>query len=529
MNALYRPGPMEYIPKYINRKFGREKIVYDLPVMEKYLKDTYGITVYQEQVMLLSQLLADFTRGEADSLRKAMGKKIEKDMAKLKPKFFDGCKKNGHDLQVVNKIWKDWEAFANYAFNKSHSTCYAYVAYRMAYLKAHYPGEFMAAVLSRNLTDLKEITNFLDECNRMHLRVLGPDINESELKFVVNKRGEIRFGMAGIKNVGEGAVNSILEERRTNGPYTSIFDLARRITSHQVNRRCLESLAQAGAFDCFEGSHRAQYFYKGPGDETSFLEKVLRHATEFNIRKNSAQQSLFGETEEVTFTELELPACEAMSKLEQLRLEKEITGFYISGHPLDDYRQELDSFCNVTIESLKSDLRRFRNMDIYFGGIVTGSQHKTGKNGKPFGSFVIEDYFDSINLFLYSEDYLKYKHLLDDGTYLFVKARIENRYDSPDQLVVRVNGMTLLTEVMEKMTKGLVVTVPLDLLTADTIEQIHDMAKKHKGKAQLKLKVEDAGEKISIELPSRKFRVNPKAMVTAISEFPGLEYKIIHD
>lgn len=529
MNALYRPGPMEYIPSFIARKHGREKIAYDIPAMEKYLKDTYGITVYQEQVMLLSQELAGFTKGQADSLRKAMGKKIESMMNDLKPKFIEGCKQKGHDEKIVEKIWKDWEAFANYAFNKSHSTCYAYVAYRMAYLKAHYPGEFMSAVLSRNITDMKEITNFLEECKRMQIPVLGPDVNESDLHFMVNKKGEIRFGMAGIRNVGESAVRSILEEREANGPFADIFDLTRRVTSHTVNKRCLEALAQAGAFDCFPGSHRAQYFFKEREDDSTFLEKVMRQAADYLQRKNSSQHSLFGETEEVTFQAPALPVCEPWSRIQQLKTEKEVTGFYISGHPLDDYRTEFNNFCTVTLESLKSDLRRYRNMDVSFAGIVTNAQHKVGKNGKPFGSFTVEDYLDSVNLFLYSEEYLKNKHLLEDGMYVFIRARIEGRFDAPDQLVIRISTMVLLSEVMEKFTKSVAVVMPLHGLDPSRIEILHETAKKHKGKAVLRIRVEDPESGTHVELPSKKFRVNPREMISALAVIQDVEVRLLQD
>jgi DNA polymerase-3 subunit alpha len=526
MNALYRPGPMEYIPSFINRKHGREKITYDIPAMEKYLKDTYGITVYQEQVMLLSQQLAGFTKGEADSLRKAMGKKIEKMMNELKPKFFTGCKQNGHDEAIINKIWKDWEAFANYAFNKSHSTCYAYVAYRMAYLKAHYPGEFMAAVLGRNLTDLKEITLFLDECKRMHIPVLGPDVNESALTFVVNKKGEIRFGMAGIKNVGEGAVIGIVEERLKNGPFTSIFDLTRRISSHHVNKRCLESLAKAGAFDCFENSHRAQYFFQENSDDTIFLEKVIRHATDYHLRKDSMQQSLFGEAEEVQLNELTLPDCRPWSKLELLKFEKEITGFYMSGHPLDDYRLEMEQFCNITIEDLKQDLKFLRGKEISFMGIVIEATHKVGKNGKPYGSFVVEDYYNFINLNVFSEEYLKWKHLLDEGQYVYIKARIESRYDNPDQMTIRVSNMMLLPEVMDKFSRTIYLTIPLDELSIETVHHLQQLAKQNKGKCQLRIRVQDNVDNFVVELPSKKYRVAAKEMVTALQEVPGIRVRI---
>ncbi len=527
MNALYRPGPMDYIPSFIARKHGREKIAYDIPVMDKYLKDTYGVTVYQEQVMLLSQELAGFTKGQADSLRKAMGKKIEAMMNDLRPKFFDGCKKNGHDLAVVTKIWKDWEAFANYAFNKSHSACYAYLAYRMAYLKTHYPAEFMAAVLSRNLTELKEITLFLDECKRLHIPVLGPDVNESSTAFVANKKGEIRFGMAGIKNVGEAAVKSIEAERIANGPYTSIFDMTRRINSHMVNKRCMESLAKSGAFDCFENTHRAQYFFQENSDDLVFLEKIIRHAADYHARKDSMQQSLFGESEEIHFKELTLPECRPWSKLEQLKLEKDVTGFYMSGHPLDDYQFELEQFCNKTIEDLKQDLKPLRGKEVTFAGIVIEANHKVGKTGKPYGSFVVEDYFNFISLTMFSEEYLKWKHLLEEGQYVFLKARIESRFDSPDQMTIRVNQVILLAEVMEKFSKEISLTLGLNELTIDTIHKLHQAATLSKGKCRMRIRVHDAEENITIDLPSRKYRVNPKEMIRVLAELSEIHVRVI--
>lgn len=529
MNALYRPGPMDYIPSFINRKHGREKIAYDIPVMDKYLKDTYGITVYQEQVMLLSQELAGFTKGQADSLRKAMGKKIEAMMNDLRPKFFDGCKKNGHPEAIISKIWKDWEAFANYAFNKSHSTCYAYVAYRMAYLKAHFPAEFMAAVLSRNLNDLKEITLFLDECKRMQIPVLGPDVNESESRFVANRKGEIRFGMAGIKNVGEAAVRSIVEERSKGGPFTSIFDLTRRINSHNLNKRCLESLAKAGGFDCFENTHRAQYFHQENSDDSIFIEKVIRHASDFHARKDSMQQSLFGEAEEIQLKELSLPDCRPWTKLEQLKFEKDVTGFYMSGHPLDDYRLEFEHFCNVTIEDLKQDMKPLKGKEITFGGIMIEAHHKVGKTGKPFGSFVVEDYYNFIGLNIFSEEYLKWKHFLDEGQYVHIKARVESRFDNPDQLVVRVNTISLLSEVIEKNARTLFLTMAASDITLDFVHALQGLAKKHKGKCGLRLRIVDPSNNTSIELPSRKFRVNAKDFVLALPPSPDIQYKITGD
>ncbi len=526
MNALYRPGPMEYIPRFINRKHGREKIEYDIPVMEKYLKDTYGITVYQEQVMLLSQELAGFTKGEADSLRKAMGKKIEEIMNKLRPKFFEGCKRNGIHEETVSKIWKDWEAFANYAFNKSHSTCYAYVAYRQAYLKAHYPAEFMAAVLSRNLSDLKEITLFLDECKRMALLVLGPDVNESEHRFTVNRRGEIRFGMAGIKNVGEAAVMAITDERKKHGPFFSIFDFTRRISSHHINKRCMEALAKAGAFDGFDGMHRAQLFHKENGDETTFLESVIRHATDYHSRKSSSQQSLFGEAEVVEMVDLRLPDCPPWSRLEQLRYEKEITGFYMSGHPLDDYKLEIDQFCDVTTEQLKADLRPYKGKEVCFAGTVVSATHKTGKTGKPFGSFAIEDYVDFVSVSLFSEDYLRFKHFMEEGQHVFIRVKIEPRYDNPDQLTLKVLHVSLLAEVIEKHARSLTLTFPIEELNAETVDKIQKLVKHHKGKCQLRIRVADPMETFIIELPSKRFRVNAKELIQAMADFPGIGFHL---
>lgn len=526
MNALYRPGPMDYIPKFIARKTGKEKIEYDVPAMEKYLKDTYGVTVYQEQVMLLSQELAGFNRSEADSLRKAMGKKIVPMMEKLMPKFFDGCAKNGISKDVTQKIWNDWESFTRYAFNKSHSACYAYVAYRMAYLKAHYPGEFMSAVLSRNMNDIKEITNFTEECKRMSLPVLGPNVNESDLQFTVNKKGEIRFGMAGIKNVGENAVLSLIEERKKNGPFKDIVDFITRIDLRSVNRRCIESLAKAGAFDCFPGTHRAQYFHQTNGEETTFLEKLIKFGNDVQTRASSSQHSLFGGEETIMMPKIEIPPCEPFSKLEQLRQEKDIIGFYLTGHPLDDFKLEIENFCTVSVGDLRMDLKAYKGKEVTFAGTVTGSTHKTGKTGKPYGSFIVEDYFDSIQLNLFSEEYLRLKHFLDAGTYIYIKAKVEPRFDSPDQLTLRVNTVSLLSEVFEKNAKTITVTVSLKDIQNEAVSLLASSAKKYKGKCALRIKVRDDEEKINVDLPSKKFRVDGKEFVTELGNFPELQMKI---
>ena len=352
MNALYRPGPMEYIPSFIDRKHGREEIEYDLPEMEEYLKETYGITVYQEQVMLLSQKLAGFTKGEADMLRKAMGKKIFSLLEKLKPKFIEGGKKNMHPESILEKIWKDWEAFAAYAFNKSHSTCYALIAYHTAYLKAHYPAEYMASVLSNNMNDIKQVSFFMEECKRSGIEVLGPDINESYYKFAVNKNGAIRFGMGAIKGVGAGAVKAIVDERKENGNYRSIFEVTKRVDLRTANKKAFDGLVLAGAFDSFKDTIRAQYFAQDEKGQT-FIEKAIRFGHKYQESKNSAQVSLFGEASAVQFEEPLIPPCDPWNVMEKLSKEKEMTGIYISGHPLDDFKTEIKYFCNAQVEILQ--------------------------------------------------------------------------------------------------------------------------------------------------------------------------------
>ena len=527
MNALYRPGPMEYIPRYINRKFGREKIEYDIPVMEKYLKETYGITVYQEQVMLLSQLLGGFTKGEADSLRKAMGKKDEPLMNELKPKFFENCKKSGYSDTIALKIWEDWKSFAKYAFNKSHSVAYAYVAYRMGYLKANYPPEFMAAVLSRNMSDIKEITNFTEECRRMDIPVLGPDVNESDLHFFVNKKGEIRFGMAGIKNVGENAALSIMEERNKNGLYKNIFDFTQRIDSRAVNKRSLESLAKAGAFDGFEGIHRAQYFFKSNSEDTIFLEKLLKYANDFQAQANSIQHSLFGKEEKLVLPDLNVPKCEPWTKMEQLRQEKEITGFYITGHPLDDYKQEIENFCSVPVSELKTEMKAYKGKEVTFAGVVSSSVQKIGKNGKQYGTFIVEDYYDSIQFTLFSEDLLKFKHFLDEGTYVYIKARVEARFDSPEQVNLRISSMTLLADVFEKFAKMVTVMIRLDDLNGKLVGYLRELAKKHKGKCNLKIQLmDDEDEKMYVDLPSKKMKIDAREFIRELDGFSEVKYRV---
>jgi DNA polymerase-3 subunit alpha len=523
MNALYRPGPMEYIPNYIRRKHGKEKIEYEIPEMEEILKETYGITVYQEQVMLLSQKLAGFTKGQADSLRKGMGKKKKEILDDLEPKFLEGAKERGFDEKLIRKIWLDWQAFANYAFNKSHSTCYAVVSYRMAYLKAHYPAEFMAAVLSRNLNEIKKITFFIDECKHLNIPVLGPDINESNLNFVVNKQGMIRFGMAAIKGIGEAAVQAIIEERDENGPFQNIFDFAKRVNLKAVNKRAMEALAYAGAFDCFENTHRSQYFHRENSDDSIFLEKVIRHASLFQDKKNSSQHSLFGDEVSIELPDPPLPDCEPWSKHQQLKYEKEVTGFYISGHPLDDHKAEIEAFCSVTLEELHGGLLRFKGKNISFAGMVINAEHRTSKNGNLYGSMEIEDFTDSYRFTLWSDEYLRFKHMLVEGTQLFIQARVDSSKNNPNRIDIRINKMILLAELMEKFAKNLLLDISLDEINEENLAMIMNIILSNPGKCDLTLKLRDTDEGISLDMFPRKLKVNPAALAREMGEWEAVD------
>ena len=526
MNALYRPGPIEYIPDFIDRKHGRKRIEYDLPDMEEFLQETYGITVYQEQVMLLSQKLAGFTKGNADGLRKAMGKKDREKLDALKPQFIRQATANGHDGKILEKIWTDWEAFASYAFNKSHSTCYAWLAYQTAYLKAHYPAEFMSAVLTHNLGEIKKITFFIEECQRQGLDVLGPDLNESRMNFFVNARGQIRFGLAAIKGVGEAAVKSLLEERENNGPFENLIDFISRVNLRTVNRKCMESLAMAGALDCFDGVHRAQYFAQDRPDEPIFLERLMRMAAQTQERKNSSQVSLFGDVEEYSAPEIELPKCAPWTKAEQLQHEKDVTGFYISGHPLDEYKTEIESFCNVKIAELKGDLRLLQNKELYFAGMVSGVKHKIGQTGKPFGSFTIEDVDESLQITVFSDDYLSIrKYLTDEGLNLLLKARVQKRYNG-DTFELKVVDARLLSDLMENFVESLSIYFPVETLTRQMVERLSEVAANHPGKCQLRLSIGYKQEKLSVQLHPKKLRISPAEFTRALKRMDGPQIKL---
>lgn len=493
MNALFRPGPLAYIPEFINRKHGRTPVVYDLPAMQEYLEETYGITVYQEQVMLLSQKLAGFTKGEADTLRKAMGKKQKEVLDKMKGKFMEGCGKNGHDLKICDKIWKDWEAFASYAFNKSHSTCYAFVAFQTSYLKAHYPGEYMSSVLTHNLSNLDKVTFFMEECRRMGVQVLGPDINESQYNFSVNKAGQIRFGLGAIKGVGEQAVISVIHERELEGPFASVFDLTRRVSGKAVNKRCLESLAQAGALDCFEGLHRAQYFYVDPKDGINGLERAVRFGNAASLQANSMQQSLFGETSVEEVTQPALQKCEPWSKLEALGKEKEVIGFYISGHPLDDFKFEMKNFCSHQIENLIGidNLKNLRGRDIAFAGIITVVNHRMSKTGKPFGSFTVEDLTGSMEIALFGEDYGKLKQFLEVESLVFIKARVQNRFRKEDEFELKPYAISYMSDLGDKMAKELILHMKLREVNGSVGTELQSLLLQHQGSTPVRIKVYD--------------------------------------
>ncbi len=509
MNALFRPGPLAYIPNFIARKHGREAVVYDLPAMEEFLQETYGITVYQEQVMLLSQKLAGFSKGEADTLRKAMGKKQKDVLDKMKGKFMEGCEKNGHDLKVCDKIWKDWEAFASYAFNKSHSTCYAFVAFQTAYLKAHYPAEYMASVLTHNLSQLEKVTFFMEECKRMGVPVLGPDINESQYNFSVNKSGQIRFGLGAVKGVGEQAVISVIRERELEGPFTSVFDLTRRVSGKSVNKRCLESLAQAGAFDCFAGVHRAQYFYLDPRDGVSGLEKAVRFGNAMSIQSGKQQQSLFGDSMVEEITQPVLARCEPWSKLEALGKEKEVIGFYISGHPLDDFRFEIKNFCSHTIDQFitPDGIKSLRGKDIAFAGIITLVSHRMSKTGKPFGSFTVEDLSGSMEITLFGEDYGKLKQFLEPESLVYIKAKVQNRFKKEDEFELKPYSIQYLSDVGDKQSKELVLSLRLRNLDNTMGLKLQDLLRQHQGNTPLRIQVVDEDKKWNLPFVNKNLKV----------------------
>ena len=483
MNALYRPGPIAYIPSFIKRKNGEEPIEYDLADCEELLKDTYGITVYQEQVMLLSQKLADFSKGDADVLRKAMGKKMIDVLAKMEPKFIEQAMAKGHAKDKLEKIWNDWKAFAEYAFNKSHSTCYAWIAYQTAYLKANYPAEYMAAVLSNNMSDIKQVSFFMEECKRMGLQVLGPDVNESFYKFTVNDDYAVRFGMGAIKGVGSGAVATIVENRK-DGKYKSIFDLTKRIDLRAANKKALENLALAGGFDSFEGTTRAQYFHDD-GDGITFYEKAMRYGAKFQENENSSQVSLFGESSDVQIAEPVVPPCEDWSTMEKLAKEKEVVGIYISGHPLDDFKFEMKYFCNAKLEALKH-LEQYVGKTLSFGGIINNVQHRVAKNGKGWASFFLEGYDESYEFRIFGEEYLKFRHFLIQNNFTYMRVLVKEGWADKEtgkkgEPRLQFTLIQYLQDVLPSFAKKLVLLLNINDIQSDFIQQLNQLFQENKG------------------------------------------------
>jgi DNA polymerase-3 subunit alpha len=525
MNALYRPGPIAYIPNYINRKHGKEPIVYDLEGMDEYLKETYGITVYQEQVMRLSQKLANFSKGDADVLRKAMGKKQKDVLDKMKSKFVEGCAKNGHDTKICEKVWVDWEAFASYAFNKSHSTCYAYLAFQTAYLKANYPSEFMASVLTHNMGDITKVTFFMEESKRMGIKVLGPDVNESIGDFSVNENGDIRFGMAAIKGVGSNVVEGIVNQRSEAGHYASIFDLAKRLDTKAINKKSLEALSLAGVFDSFEGITRSMFFAQDK-DGNTLTEKLIRYGNSFNTGTETNQASLFGEDSEAQISEPPLPKVEPWGQLEQLAKEKEVVGFYISGHPLDQYKLVIQHACKQTLPEL-ADLKALDGKDVTVAGIITTVQHRTSKTGKPFGTFAMEDYMGSFEFILFGEDYIKFKNYMSEGFQVFVRAKVQTRFGQAGNFECKIQKIDLLSEIKDKTFNSIKLKVGASDVSNEFIDKIELLINTHPGKCNIEIHVEDKAENLSVKMFSKtkKIDINDEFM-NEINRLTVLEYDL---
>ena len=526
MNALYRPGPMDYIPDFIARKHGRSPIEYDIPVMEKYLKDTYGITVYQEQVMLLSRLLANFTRGESDTLRKAMGKKLKDKLDHLKPKFIEGGRKNGHDPKVLEKIWGDWEKFASYAFNKSHATCYSWVAYQTAYLKANYPSEYMAAVLSRNLTNIEQLTLYMNECKRMGISVMGPDINESMRTFSSNAAGDVRFGLAAVKGVGAAAVESIIAERKANGPFKDIYDFIERVNYSLVNRKCLENLAYAGAFDSISDFARCKFFGVDLRDSNgiTFIEQLMRYGQRFQTEQNNAQQSLFGGGEHVDIQRPVLPACADWSQLEKLTKEREMVGLYLSAHPLDDYKIIIDHMCKTQLSELEN-LDPLKGQEIAVAGMVVGVQNLMTKTGKPWGKFKLEDYNGGHEFALFGKDYENFRKYLFPDYFLFVRGRVQAKPYNDKELEFKIISMVQLQEMRDTI-KEMIVQLPIEEVTEALIRDLTEKVKESKGDTLLRLNVYDRGAQVSLRLFSKSHKVSLTQSLVGYLDDNSIHYSI---
>ena len=532
MNALYRPGPMDYIPDFIDRKHGRKPIVYDIDIMEQYLKDTYGITVYQEQVMLLSRLLGGFTRGESDTLRKAMGKKIKSKLDELKPKFISGGQANGHDPNVLEKIWADWEKFASYAFNKSHATCYSWVAYQTAYLKANYPSEYLAAVLSRNLADIKSITQYMTECKQMGIRVLGPDINESEQNFSSNKSGDIRFGLAAIKGVGEAAVRSIIDERTKNGPYKNIYDLMERVNFTVVNRKCFENIAYSGGFDSIIDFHRSKFFAADSrsSNPVMFIEQLMRYGQRVQQEKLNSQQSLFGGGEVVDIQPPTVPVAEDWNQLMLLNKEREVIGLYLSAHPLDDYKVIIDHMCKTSLSDL-ADLEPLNGQEVSLAGVVTSVQEMTTKTGRHWGKFTMEDYNGTHEFAMFGKDYENFSKFMHVNYFLLVKGKVQPRpYGDNPELEFKILSMMQLAEVQDTMIKELHLSIPVDELTPTFVTDFADRIRansKKKSNVILRMTITDRAGGTTLNMYSKRYKITLEQDIIDYMERNNLKYTLL--
>lgn len=525
MNALYRPGPMDYIPSFIARKNGKEEIKYDIPCMEKYLKDTYGITVYQEQVMLLSRQLANFTRGESDALRKAMGKKKKDIVDAMKPKFIEGGKKNGHDPNVLEKIWADWEKFASYAFNKSHATCYSWVAYQTAYLKAHYPAEFMAGNMSRCLNDITKITKLMNECQAMGIACMGPDVNESRQKFSANKKGEVRFGLGAIKGMGEAAALAIIGEREKNGQYKDIFDFVQRVNLSAVNSKALESLVLSGAFDGFK-IKRESFFARNP-DGRTFLETLMRYGQVYQQEKNESRQSLFGAMEEVEIATPAIPQAESWSAIEKLNRERDLVGIYLSAHPLDEFEFILKNLCNTQCQELNDRIELSKKQEVVLGGIVTAVRSKYTKTGKPCGFVTIEDFDGSGELALFGEEWGKWRGMLIEGCTVMVKAQFVQRFRNSDMMEMRITDIQYLQTVKDTQIEKITISLEADKLDDTTVSDLVTIIKDAPGTTQLFFQVRETSNSKPFVLRSRKEKIDiSKELISFIKGCEALDYKI---
>lgn len=525
VNALYRPGPMEYISNFVNRKHGREKITYDIEGMSEFLEDTYGITVYQEQVMLLSQKLANFSKADADTLRKAMGKKDKGTLDKMKAQFMEGCQANGHDLKICEKVWTDWEAFAQYAFNKSHATCYAYLANQTAYLKAHYPAEFMSSILTHNSGNIDQITFFMDECKRMGLVVKGPDINESQVNFSVTPKGEIRFGLGAIKGIGESATLEIIAQRNANGPYTSLFDLTSRANLRTVNKKSLEALAISGAFDSWGTYNRAQYIEKAPGTLSNGIEMAIKFGSSVQDHKSSMQNNLFGGAGENNIPEPKIPPLEEWNPIEKLNKEKDVAGMFISGHPLDDYKLDLELFTNTAIADL-NNLQALAGKDLKVAGIVTSFEDRVTKNGKPWARFTFEDFSGAKEFTLFGEDFTKFRSFLQVNAMVFIQGSTKVSYRGEGELEFKISKISFLADLKATQLKNIQLLLRTNHINPQVLDKIKNLSKEHKGSAVLKVMIYDPETSYTAQLHSRQIKIDWNPTLRNELDLLDIGYKI---